>query len=185
MSEHTVRPEVKLIGYTIKTAITIEGLLMRIVFFSNAEQFNNTEEPEHMKLKRVTFGEKAQRVRKILTQYHPDLCHKYKDTLFEVDKFVTFRNRVAHCPITWKDGKPENFIFWDVKEDQSKFEYLKPIEHNWADTLQYLSDMLKMVKHSLQELVLEVQNRLKDSHPELHAVLMKESNSSQAKQNEH
>src|SRR4051812_12242075 len=118
--DQTVKFEIELRGATIKASVTIEGILMKIVFFSNAQQYLTADEAEHLKLKTASFGTKVDRARTVLKEYHKDLHKKYHKTFISIDSFVTFRNRMSHREITWEDRTVEVFTVWDVTEGQSK-----------------------------------------------------------------
>lgn len=176
MSKDTVEPEINLRGITSKLSVTIEGVLMNIVFFSNIDQYSGSEESEFLKLKRVTFGVKLERVRILLDKYHKDLAKKNKKLFTNLDKFITFRNRITHCGLTWKDHKPETFIIWDIKEDQSKYEHLHPIEYNLQDSYKYLNEVMINILPHLKSLTFEVQSRLENEHPSHYKLLTAEYN---------
>lgn len=173
MSKDTIKPEIEIRGIALKISVTIEGVLMRIIFFSSAELFTK-ENSEYLKVKNVSFGEKLGRLRQVMDKYHRDLYKRNKNLLNRLDKFLTFRNQLCHAMLTWKDGKPNVFIIWDIKEDPNKNEIFKPIEYNYEERLKYLSETMNVVFPKLAILSNAVELRLKISHPQLYQKIYEE-----------
>jgi hypothetical protein len=167
MPKDTVQPEIEIRGLTLKISVTIEAVLMKIVFFTSGELYA-VENSDYLKVKYVSFGDKVSRLRELLKKYHPDLAKRNKNLLNRLDKFVTFRNQLCHAALTWKDRKPDVFIIWDIKEDPNKNEIFNPIEYVYQERLKYLSETLAIVFPKLSILSNEVQLRLQIACPQVY-----------------
>lgn len=167
MSKDTVQPEIEIRGITLKISVSIEAVLMKIVFFTSGELYA-AENSQYLKVKYVSFGDKISKLRELLKKYHPDLAKRNKNLFNRMDKFLTFRNQLCHAPVTWKNGQPDIFIIWDIKEDPHKNEIFNPIEYSYHERLGYLSDTLNSVFPKLKALSNEVQLRLKASYPQIY-----------------
>lgn len=175
MPKDTFRPEIEIRGLTLKISVTIESVLMKVIFFTSGELYA-AENSEYLKVKYVSFGEKISRLRELLKKYHPDLAKRNKNLFNRLDKFLTFRNQLCHAPLTWKNGQPDVFIIWDMKEDPNKNEIFNPIEYVFQERLKYLSDTPAMVFPKLTALSKEVQLRLKISYPQVYQKIDEEYN---------
>ena len=167
MPKQTVYPEIEIRGLTLKISVTIEAMLIKIVFFTSGELYT-TENSEYLKVKYVSFGEKITRLRELLKKYHPDLAKRNKNLFNRIDKFLTFRNQLCHAPLTWKDRKPDIFIIWDIKEDPNKSEIFNQIEYAYQERLKYLLDTLEIVFPKLAILSDEVQRRFRVTYPQVY-----------------
>lgn len=147
MPKDTIRPEVEIRGAALKISITIESMLMQIIFFTSEELFME-ENSHYLKTKHVTFGEKIGRLRELLKIYHPDLAKRNKNLFNRIDKFLTFRNQLCHAMLTWKDEKPDVFIIHDIQEDPNKNEIFQEIEYNYNERMKYLIDNLQHIFQS-------------------------------------
>jgi hypothetical protein len=172
MPKDTIKPEIEIRGITLKISITIESVLVRIIFFTNGDMYKE-KKSEYLNTQ-IPFGEKLGRLRELLKKHHPDLAKRNRNLFNRLDKFITFRNHLCHAMLTWKDKKPDTFIIWDIKKDANKNEIFKQIDYNYNERFKYLHETLQMVMPKLAILSDEVQLRLKNSHPRIFQTIYEE-----------
>ncbi len=175
MSEITMR------GLVMTTSVGIEAILTTIILFCGAPLNTQNVEAEEFKIKRLGFYEIAQKSRKLLKKYHPDL-HKENVRLFSmILKVVDFRNWFAHCPILWTDLRKLTFEIQETKVDKNGFEYNHYTTYSYLQTMAYIHFIYKHVLPALSRLSSEVQARLKISHPAIYTGIQMASNELRAK----
>ena len=168
MSEENTPIEIDLRGAALKVSVTIEQLLMVIVYMSNAEQYSE-KNSKNLKIKNSTFGEKLVRVRNLLGRYHKDLLLKYCVLFEELNTFKEFRNKMAHCVFEW-NYSTATFNIMDVVEDESEFQFLKAFPFSVMEAKIATLKGLRLTE-PLKNLSKEVSFRLKANHPELYDIL--------------
>ena len=162
MSEINYKLEIEIRGSTLKVAITIERLLMMIVYTSNAEQYT-IKNSEYLRLKNLTFGGKLNRVKKVLDKFHPDLLASNIVLFEKLDRFKTFRDKMAHCAFEWNYSQT-GFNILDNVEDENGFQYYESFPCKVIDTKKATLEGTLLVK-PLLEIANEVELRLKNQHP--------------------
>lgn len=174
MSEDSIPIEIDMRGAAMKLSITIESILMKIVYFSNAEQYK-IKGAKSLKLKGCMFRQKILRVRKMLEKFHPDLLQNNKQLLDKLDVFNLFRNQMAHCGFYWGKSLSE-FEVWDIVEDENKFQFYQPFEYSVYQAYTRMDNTLKNIIPPLIILSKEIQSRLKLNSPTIYAELKAEGN---------
>ncbi|TMI72175.1 MAG: hypothetical protein E6H09_11685 [Bacteroidetes bacterium] len=162
--------EIQLRGSTLIVAIKLEVFLMNIIYFSNAQQYNNPES-KSLKIKHLTFGGKIERAKDLLSKHHPDLLLSSSLLFDKLDGFLKFRNQIAHCVIFWPNEKVYNLQIWDVVESPNKLQFYAPIDFTTKEIKIKIVDYLNQITPPLIALQNEVQQRLQRSDPEVFAVL--------------
>ena len=168
MSEVNYKIEIGIRGSALKVAITIERLLMMIVYTSNAEQYA-VKNSEYLKLKNLTFGAKLKRVKIVLDKFHPDLLSTNTNLFKKLDTFKTFRDKMAHCAFDWNYSET-NFNILDNVEDENGFQYYESFPCTVIDTKKATLEGTYLVT-PLEEIADELSFHLQSRHPELAALL--------------
>jgi len=169
--EHEAELEIKLRGSTLNVAIKFEVFLINIIYFSNSEQYMNPTESKSLKIKNLTFGGKIKRAKDLLSIYHLDLLTKYDELFLDLDNFLEFRNKLAHCAMLWVDEKSEYLEIWDVAETPEKFQFYAPITRTTREISESIIWYLNKISTPLISLQNEVQLRLKQTNLKLYSAL--------------
>lgn len=172
----SIEAEINMRGFVIKTAVGVESFLIVIILHCAAPYSVGKKETEEFKIRRLTFGEVVAKARKLLKKYYPDLHKEYKTFLNDIDSFVNFRNRFAHYPILWDDRKAGTFSFQETKVNADNEEYLHYIKCSRMEMALYMKSIYDNVMPPLIKLSSEVRDRLKVSHPEIHAAIQQAYN---------
>ncbi len=153
MSQLSLHKEIEIRGAALRLPITIEAVLMSIVYFSNAEQYKERK-AKTLLLKGLMFSQKISRVREVLAEFHPDLLARYSTLFDDMEAFKKFRNKIAHCAFSWGDSISD-FEVWEVEEDENKFQFYKPIKTTVEDTFGYILKTIKDIIPPLTNLLNE------------------------------
>jgi hypothetical protein len=170
MSKESVPLEIDLRGSTLKLSVTIEGLLMNIVYASNKKLYTDKKLSEFFKLKGCMFSQKIDKVEKVLHLFHKDLLINNAKLFEDLRTFKNLRNRIAHCGFYWGNSL-HNFQIWDVVEGEERFEYYHPFEYSVIEVRVILVQAIDDIVHPLTDLFREVERRLQVDSPELYARL--------------
>lgn len=170
MSKDSTRKEVEMRGTALKLSVTIEGVLMNIVYSSSDELYMDKSKSYLLKLKECMFGQKIQRAKEVLEMYHPDLLIKNEKLFIDINIFKDFRNRMAHCGFSWAESLSE-FEVWDVTEDETKFQFYAPIKYTVVDVNLTMLKAIKSIIPPLTQLLNEVENRLQKSNQKIYDLL--------------
>jgi hypothetical protein len=171
MSEQGRMSEITIRGHVLTAAVGMEAVLTTIILFCSAPLNTQKKEADEFKIKRLGFYEIAQKSRKLLKKYHPDL-HKENVRLFSnILKVVDFRNWFAHCPILWTDLEKQTFEIQETRIDANGFEYNHYTPYSYLDTLAFLGFIYREVFPPLSLLLSEVETRLRAEHPAIHAAI--------------
>lgn len=167
MDEKITQTEINIRGKALTISVTIEVAMVRIILFSNGQQYDPTSE-ERLNLKYFTFPKKLELMETKLQQYHSDLLTKYSKLLDDIKEFKNLRNRMAHCSFTWDDNG-KDFKIWDASDDYS---YYVSIPTTVKETYKQMEDYIDLTVpiFSLQH---EVEARLELSHPHIYHQLTK------------
>ena len=167
MSQKSVPIEIDLRGACLKVSVTLEMIVMNIIYASNDEQYFVKDSP-YLKVKNFTFAKKVERLKKLLETFHPDLLVQHSKTIKMLSEFGNLRNQMAHCVFEWKDSLSDFNIF-DVAEENG-FQYFKPYPGN-VDSIK--AEMIEALKIStpLKNVLDEVSYRLKKKNPAVFAQL--------------
>ena len=179
MSKDSTPNEVKIRGSALKLSVTFEGALMSIVYSCSGELYTDINKAPLLKLKGCMFHQKINRVKELLGIYHPDLLEKYQPLFNDLSIFKDFRNRMAHCGISWGDGLTE-FEVWDIAEDENKFQFYQPIKYVVHEVYFTMAKAANDITPPLTNLLHEVQLRLQTSSPKIFAALKLGGNSPEA-----
>jgi hypothetical protein len=163
--------EMKLRGSMLVTAVTLEVILITIVYYSNADQWEKADKSPSLKLKNLTFDKKIKRVMELLFEHHPDLLTKYDALFIDLVEFKDIRNKIAHCAINWMDERCERLQILDVVAEPNKLNFYFPEEHNYIDLAASISELFSKISPSLALLENEVESRLRQNHPVLYSII--------------
>ncbi|MEJ7827579.1 MAG: hypothetical protein WKF91_05270 [Segetibacter sp.] len=174
MSDASVLKEAELRGIAIRLAVTMESVLMNIVYSSNSEQYFISPSPS-LKLKGLMFSHKIERVKEVLQKYHPDLLEEYNQLFIDLKDFKEFRNQIAHCVFSWGSSITE-FEIWEVAEDENKFQFYKPVKCSVYDAYKVMAKAIEIIIPPLTKLLQQVEDRLKVSDRQLFDILKQVDN---------
>ncbi|TMI62824.1 MAG: hypothetical protein E6H07_15580 [Bacteroidetes bacterium] len=161
--------EITLRGTVLTVSVNIEVVLMRIIYFSNGEHYENPKSPS-LKIKNLTFSSKINRVKEVLKLHHSDLLAEYQNLFTTLEGFLVIRNQIAHCAIYWIDEKLNDFEIWDVVEGDI-VQYYSPIKYTRVEIATAIIEYFNKITPPLLSLENEVSLRLKLSHPQIYSQL--------------
>ncbi len=168
MDETVTQKEIDIRGKALTISTTIETQMVRIVLFSNGEQYNPSSE-ERLDLKNFTFHKKLELMKKKVAKHHPDLMTKYSKLMEDLIVFKEFRNKMAHCSFSWEEDG-EHFKIWDASDD---FTYFVPTLTSAKEIFRAMREEYIDLVSPIFHLLHEVEVRLKVSHPGIYFRLTK------------
>lgn len=112
------RIQIDLCGEVIYHSTLIESFLAKLILFIKFEQ----QDSSILKIDFGTmkFASKIKKVKTLLENYYPDVIGSYENLFDDLDIVKNFRNKIAHCQISWDDNESEYFYIWDIQTDESK-----------------------------------------------------------------
>jgi hypothetical protein len=163
--------ETRLRGSCLVVSVNIEMILMRIIYFSNAEQWDKPQSSPYLKIKKLTFGKKIDRTKGLMNKFHKDLLQSNGKLFKNLNLFKEIRNKIAHCAMLWIGDEQEKLEIYDVVELPNKFEFYVAKEYNYDELSLRVINMFKEIVGPLVSLQNEVERRLSQNYPELYSLL--------------
>ena len=144
--------EILLRGEVIKLFSEIEKTLSIMVLFGQADKVAETQKDEAIKLKGMMMAQKIETTIESLKKYHPNVWKENKQLFEELICLKRFRNRIAHCPISWDEKDASSFIIWDIDTAEDNIQYHKAFRYTIIECQRHL-DEIESVSNRLMDLL--------------------------------
>lgn len=105
----TTLEEIKLRGHVMMMSADVEFLLLKIIVACLADEPHVTART----FKSLPLEQKIAMLRHDLKMYQRTLYDEYNETIKKLEKIKTFRNKFAHCKISW-DKKQSDLSFFYI-----------------------------------------------------------------------
>ena len=157
----TSHAEILLRGEVMRLFSHIEKSLSVIVLFCQNDVVAETQKDEAIKFKGMMLHQKIERAIELLKKYHPKVWEKNKQLFEDLICLKKFRNRIAHCPISWDEKDPEFFTIWDIDTAEDNIQYHKGFKYTVTECKRLL-DEIESASNKLTEILPDILSKYKE-----------------------
>lgn len=152
--------ELSIRGSILQVCAKIEMVLCQIMIIND---FGNLKK-KHIPFQDLRFYEKINKAQFHIKQFSPSLYTKNKQIFGKLHVLKDFRNKMAHCGMTWEG---EDFVIWEIEVDKKdKVHSFYPVKFTVSQAELKLKE-LKSIHLSLCKISLEMMEPVRKKFPDL------------------
>ncbi len=152
--------EILIRGRILQLSAKIESILAKIILVSKMEDL----QAEAVKFKGMMLHGKIEYSQKTLEQYHPTIYERQKSVFEDLLKLKDFRNKIAHCEITWNYDDLSYYTVWDISISEDNIQFYYPFNYTINETFERIEEF-KQVGASLVKILIEIQEKFNAQYP--------------------